>query len=99
MIVNAGYFNMTTNFSVSLITSEGEVLATNPFSVIAADGHEKLAYYPTTAAFGIYSNFSAGVTWVYNIDSNNSDAYSYRQHAPNCYGCLLEASAKCEFSE
>jgi len=90
MIVNAGYFDMVADVSVSLIIIDGEVQAVGPLSVVAPYGNQNLTYYPTSGAFGIYSDFSAEATWIYSINDNASEVYSYPQPSGNCFGCLSE---------
>ena len=77
MLANGGYFNMTTNETISLVLENGEVFGSQSDILYEPYKNYYIPYYPTAGAFGIYKDKTPEITWTFGINNNISDIYSY----------------------
>jgi len=87
MIANGGFFDIVSNTSHSLLIQDGYLSSSNRMVVHEMYKGQLVPYYPTQGAFGIRKDGTPEITWVYNINDDKSQVYSYPQPAPNCYNC------------
>ncbi|MFA6813448.1 MAG: phosphodiester glycosidase family protein [Bacteroidaceae bacterium] len=80
ILINAGFFNMTSGNSVSLIIEDSELLATNSRS----EYYSGTTYYLTCAAIGQNADGSIDLGWVYT--TTNDVTYIYPNVSPNVKG-------------
>jgi len=86
MVVNGGYFNMVKNVSISLVKSQGEVIAFDLSGKRQNWNNISIPYYVTPGAFGVYENGTAEVAWTYSINGDFKQVWAYPQPSPNCFG-------------
>ncbi len=79
--INGGFFG--TNASYSLVQYNGTVSAINIKSLSRTYNGISTPYYPTRGAFGLKSDGTPEVTWVYHVGSGNGTLYSYPVPSPN----------------
>jgi len=79
--LNGGFFG--TNASYSLVMFNGSILAPNIRSLNRVYNSVSTAYYPTRGAFGVFSDGTSDVSWVYNVGAGIGVLYSYTVPAAN----------------
>ncbi len=87
MVANGGYFNMIQNVSISLVKSQGKVIAFDLSGKRQKHNGADIPYYVTPGAFGVYENGTAEVAWSYSINGDFTQVWAYPEPSPNCYGC------------
>lgn len=91
--INGGFFGP--GVSYSLVKTDGEIEAANIQVLNRPLGDGTAAYYPTRAAFGLGSDNTPEVTWMYNLDANAM--YSYPSVSPNKLNVAPQPQPSAEF--
>ena len=79
--INGGFFG--TNASYSLVQYNGTISAVNIKSLSRTYNSVSTPYYPTRGAFGLKSDGTPDVTWIYHVGTGNGTIYSYPAPSPN----------------
>lgn len=82
--LNGGFFGANISYSLSMYN--GVIGATNIKSLNRPFNTVSTPYYPTRAAFGLTSDGTASVNWVYHVGSGNGQIYTYPSPSPNMLG-------------
>lgn len=81
--LNGGFFGGGQSYSLVKYNS---VLSPNIKSVNRSYNGTSIAYYPTRAAFGISSNRSPSIAWIYHIGATTERIFEYPFPSPNQLG-------------
>jgi len=87
--INGGFFGTNTSYSLSMFN--GTVSAINIKSLTRTYNSANATYYPTRAAFGLTSNNTAEVAWIYHVGAGNGTIYSYPNPSPNLLNTAPQA--------
>ncbi|SOD19906.1 phosphodiester glycosidase family protein [Pedobacter xixiisoli] len=93
--INAGFFGPNASYSLSMFN--GTVSAINIKSLTRKYNGNDATYYPTRAAFGLKTDNTADVTWVYHVGSGNGTIYSYPAPSPNILNSAPQALPSATF--
>jgi hypothetical protein len=89
LLVNCSFFSFETGRNLSLVISDGRILAQNINSLKGQGRDSTLYYYPTRSALGINRKRKVDIAWIFN-DSARHRPYAYEKepviskgHEPN----------------
>ncbi len=93
--MNGGFFGTNTSYSLSMFNKT--ISAVNIKSLNRSFNGSNIPYYPTPAAFGISTNSTADVAWIYHVGSGNGTICSYPTPSPNLLNTAPQAIPSSSF--
>ena len=96
-VINGGFFG--TNISYSLVQHDNEVLAVNIQALTRPYNGSSATYYPTRGAFGLKSDNTPDITWIYNVGGANGTMYNYPAPSPNALNSAPEPQPSASFPQ
>jgi hypothetical protein len=93
--INGGFFGTNTSYSLSMYN--GTVSAVNIKALTRSYNGTNTSYYPTRAAFGLKTDGTPEVAWIYHVGTGNGTIYSYPSVSPNFLNSAPQAVPSANF--